>query len=70
MRMLSMFIFLLMGTIILILFIDIIQGNETLEALFNLKNILKLARGEDYFLIAVFIILFFWLFWSHIRGKK
>lgn len=67
---LGILISLLISTFVLIVFLDIMQGNDIYEAWFNLKNILKVARGEDYFLITIFIVLFLLLFWYHIRGKK
>lgn len=67
---LGILISILISTFVLIVFLDIMQGNDIYEAWFNLKNILKVARGEDYFLITIFIVLFLLLFWYHIRGKK
>ncbi|OAS87930.1 hypothetical protein A6K24_17905 [Metabacillus litoralis] len=67
---LGILISILISTFVLIVFLDIMQGNDIFEAWFNLKNILKVARGEDYFLITIFIVLFLRLFWYHLRGKK
>lgn len=60
----------LISTFVLIVFLDIVQGNDIYEAWFSLKKILKVARGEDFFLITIFIAIFLRLFWYHIRGKK
>lgn len=67
---LGILISLLISTLVLIVFLDIIQGSDIYEAWFSLKNILKVAKGEDYFLITIFIIIFLRSFWYHIRGKK
>ncbi|MGC3787651.1 hypothetical protein [Priestia aryabhattai] len=48
----------LLGAYALIVFIDVFQGNYTFQSFYNLKQYFVIARGEDYFLIVLFALLF------------
>ncbi|MGG3271844.1 hypothetical protein ABEP16_23320 [Priestia aryabhattai] len=48
----------LLGAYALILFIDVFQGNYMFQSFYNLKQYFVIARGEDYFLIVLFALLF------------
>lgn len=46
------------GAYALIVFIDVFQGNYMFQSFYNLKQYFVIARGEDYFLIVLFALLF------------
>lgn len=48
----------LLGAYALIVFIDVFQGNYMFQSFYNLKQYFVIARGEDYFLIVLFALLF------------
>ncbi|MGN7298144.1 hypothetical protein [Ferdinandcohnia sp. SAFN-114] len=58
------------STIALIVLVDVYQGHSLYEAWYSLKNLLIVAKGEDYFLIIIFIITYLLLLFSYFRGKK
>ncbi|MED4046200.1 hypothetical protein P4640_24645, partial [Priestia aryabhattai] len=47
-----------LGAYVLIAFIDAFQGNYMFQSLYNIKQYFIIARGEDYFLIILFALLF------------
>ncbi|GAB1792454.1 hypothetical protein PMEGAPR54_52240 [Priestia megaterium] len=55
------FLFMSLGTYILIMFMDVFQGNYMFQSLYSIKQYLIIARGEDYFLVVLFIFLFLFL---------
>ncbi|BFI99188.1 MAG: hypothetical protein PME_16240 [Priestia megaterium] len=48
----------LLGAYVLIVFIDVFQGNYMFQSLYNIKQYFTTARGEDYFLTILFILMF------------
>ncbi|AXN39882.1 hypothetical protein CN689_15950 [Peribacillus butanolivorans] len=58
----------LLGTYLLIMFIDNLQGLNMFQSLYNIKQYFTVARGEDYFLLFSFI--FFFLFLSIFTAIK
>ena len=48
----------LLGAYVLIVFLDAFQGNCMLQSLYNIKQYFVIARGEDYFLIILFALIF------------
>jgi hypothetical protein len=48
----------LLGAYVLIVFLDAFQGNYMLQSLYNIKQYFVIARGEDYFLIILFALIF------------
>ncbi|RMA94987.1 hypothetical protein DEU44_1138 [Priestia megaterium] len=48
----------LLGAYVLIVFIDVFQGNYMFQSLYNIKQYFVIARGEDYFLIILFALMF------------
>jgi hypothetical protein len=55
------FLFISLGTYILIMFMDVFQGNYMFQSLYSIKQYFIIARGEDYFLVVLFILLFLFL---------
>lgn len=48
----------LLGAYVLIVFIDVFQGNYMFQSFYNLKQYFVIARGEDYFLVILFASIF------------
>jgi ABC-type Fe3+-siderophore transport system permease subunit len=63
-------IFILISTISLIVLMDIVQGHDLFEAWFSLSKLLRVAKGEDYFLILICFIILVLLILTHIRERK
>jgi ABC-type Fe3+-siderophore transport system permease subunit len=63
-------IFIFISTISLVVLMDIVQGHDLYEAWFSLSKLLKVAKGEDYFLILICFIIFVLLILTHIRKRK
>ncbi len=63
MRMLPSLLILL-GTYLLIILLDKLQGLSIVHSFYSIKQYLKVARGEDYFLLLLFTIIFLYLFIS------
>jgi hypothetical protein len=49
---------------------DIVQGHDLFEAWFSLSKLLRVAKGEDYFLILICLIILVLLILNHIRERK
>ncbi|CAH0302712.1 hypothetical protein SRABI84_04568 [Peribacillus simplex] len=60
MRMLPSLLILL-GTYLLIILLDNLQGLNILHSFYSIKQYFTVARGEDYFLVLLAIILFLYL---------
>ena len=63
-------ILILLSTIALIVLLDLFQGHDFYEAWFSLSKLLKVAKGEDYFLILIFVIILLLIIFSHKRSRK
>lgn len=63
-------IFIFISTISLIVLIDIIQGHDVYEAWLSISKLLRVAKGEDYFLILIGFIILVLLILERIRRKK
>lgn len=63
-------IFILISTISLVVLMDIIQGHNLNEAWFSLSKLVKMAKGEDYFLILISLVIWVLLILTHIRKRK
>jgi hypothetical protein len=48
----------LLGTYLLIILLDKLQGLSIFHSFYSIKQYLILARGEDYFLLITFTIIF------------
>jgi hypothetical protein len=48
----------LLGAYVLIVFIDVFQGSYMFQSFYNLKQYFVIARGEDYFLVILFALIF------------
>ena len=70
MRTTGFLIFILISTISLVVLIDVLQGHDLFEAWFSLSKLLKVAKGEDYFLILIFFIILILLILNQIRRRK
>ncbi|CAK6474205.1 hypothetical protein BN1180_02869 [Peribacillus simplex] len=51
----------LFGTYLLIMLLDKLQGLNLLHSFYSIKQYLIVARGEDYFLLLLFTIIFIYL---------
>jgi ABC-type Fe3+-siderophore transport system permease subunit len=63
-------ILIFISTISLVVLIDRVQGHELSEAWFSLSKLLKVAKGEDYFLILICFIIFVLLILTRIGKRK
>lgn len=63
-------IFIFISTISLIVLIDIIQGHDVYEAWLSISKLLRVAKGEDYFLILICFIILGLLILDKISRKK
>ncbi|MEH6993678.1 hypothetical protein V7075_13350, partial [Neobacillus drentensis] len=50
-------IFILLSTLALIVLLDLVQDHELYEAWFSLSKLIKVAKGEDFFLILIYFII-------------
>ncbi|MEY9867450.1 hypothetical protein ABIE66_002829 [Peribacillus sp. B2I2] len=61
----------LLGTYLLILLLDNLQGLSILHSFYSIKLYLIVARGEDYFLLLLFTIIFLYLIvFSAIKNRQ
>ena len=63
-------IFILLSTLALIVLMDIVQGHDLYEAWFSISKLLKVAKGEDLFLILICFIILVLLILGQIRKRK
>ncbi|PAE42493.1 hypothetical protein CHI06_11130 [Bacillus sp. 7884-1] len=70
MRTTGFLIFIFISTISLVVLLDIVQGHDLYEAWFSLSKLLKVGKGEDYFLILICFIIFVLLILNTIRKRK
>lgn len=54
----------LLGTYLLIILLDNLQGLNISHSFYSIKQYLIVGRGEDYFLLLLFTIIFLYLFIS------
>ncbi|SIR72807.1 hypothetical protein SAMN05878482_105223 [Peribacillus simplex] len=61
----------LLGTYLLIILIDYLQGLNIWHSFYSIKQYFTVARGEDYFLLISFMLIFLYLIiFSAIKNRQ